>query len=148
MALNVPPTAVLCGYMQLCGYLLSPAVVEVCDKDWVEPALIWITISMPTGSGKSTLFKHLIDLLEKIQQACMVTDDDPSWIFDDASFEKMGALMAANSCRLFGFYDELSAFLSQINLYRGKGLLDTHEMAIFTMVSIGGERQVSINVLS
>ena len=137
MALNVPPTAVLCGYMQLCGYLLSPAVVEVCDKDWVEPALIWITISMPTGSGKSTLFKHLIDLLEKIQQACMVTDDDPSWIFDDASFEKMGALMAANSCRLFGFYDELSAFLSQINLYRGKGLLDTHEMAIFLQLYNG-----------
>ena len=51
--------------------------------------------------------------------------------------EKMGALMAANSCRLFGFYDELSAFLSQINLYRGKGLLDTHEMAIFLQLYNG-----------
>ena len=83
---------------------------------------------MPTSSGKSTLFKHLMELLQKIQQACGVTEDNPSWIFDDASFEKMGAL---NSCRLFGFYDELTAFLSQINLYRGKGLLDTHKMAIF-----------------
>ena len=137
MALNVPPTAVLCGYMEVCGYLLSPAVIEVCDKDWVEPVILWITICMPTGSGKSTLFRHLMDLLEKIKKECGVTEDDPSWIFDDASFEKMGALMAANSCRLFGFYDELSAFLSQINLYRGKGLLDTHEMAVFLQLYNG-----------
>lgn len=68
MALNVPPTAVLCGYMQVCGYLLSPAAIEVCDKDWVEPVILWITICMPSGSGKSTLFK------QKIQQACRVTE--------------------------------------------------------------------------
>ena len=106
----------------------SPAVIKVCDKDWVEPVILRITICMPTGSDKSTLFKHLMELLQKIQQACGVTEDDPSWIFDHASFEKMGAL---NSCRLFGFYDELTSFLSQINLYHGKGLLDTHKMAIF-----------------
>ena len=54
-ALNVPSTAVLCGYMQVCGFLLSPSIVKVSGKDWAEPVLLWLTISMPTGSGKSTL---------------------------------------------------------------------------------------------
>ena len=95
----------------------------------------------------SRLFKHLMEVLYKIQQACRVSEDDPSWIFDDASFEKMYALMAANSCRLFGFYDELTAFLSQINLYCGKGLLDTHEMAIFLQLYNWKREKLRIDVL-
>ena len=51
-------------------------------------------------------------------------------MFDDASFAKMGVLMSENSGRLLGLYDELSAFLAQINLYRGRGLSDSHELAI------------------
>ena len=47
-------------------------------------------------------------------------------MFDDTSFEKMGALMSENSGRLLALYDELSAFLAQINLYRGRGLSDCH----------------------
>ncbi len=27
--------------------------------DWVEPALIWLTISMPTGSRKTTVYQFL-----------------------------------------------------------------------------------------
>jgi hypothetical protein len=49
----------------------------------------------------------------------------------DATFEKMGALMSENSGRLLGLYDELTSFLTRINLYRGKGLSDTHELAVF-----------------
>lgn len=120
LALNVLPTAVLCGYMQVCGFLLSPSIVKVFGKDWAEPVLVWLTISMPTGSGKSTLFHHLVDILKRIWLACNITENNPSWIFDDASFEKMGALMSENSCRLLGLYDELTSFLSKINLYRGK----------------------------
>ena len=43
----------------------------------------------------------------------------------------MGALMAENSARLLGLYDELSSFLTRINLFRGKGLSDSHELAMF-----------------
>ena len=74
---------------------------------------------MPTGSGKSTLFRHLYNLLEKVREMCGLDEHDPAWVVDDASFEKLGALMNENSARLLGFYDELSAFLTQINLYRG-----------------------------
>jgi len=133
----VPPLAVLCGYMHLCGFILSPSVIKVKGKAWLEPVIMWLTISMSTGNGKSTLFRHLIDLLKEIRSECEVQDNDPSWMFDDGSLEKMGALMSDNSCRLFGLYDELSAFLSQINLYRGKGLQDTHEMSVFLQLYNG-----------
>ena len=92
---------------------------------------------MPTGSGKSTLFRHLYSLLQMVRSKCKVTDNDPSWTFDDASFEKMGALMNENSGRLLGFYDEMSAFLTQINLYRGRGLSDSHELALFLQLFNG-----------
>ena len=39
--------------------------------------------------------------------------------------------------RLLGLYDELSAFLSQLNLYRGKGLTLSHELALFLQLYNG-----------
>ena len=56
---------------------------------------------------------------------------DPSWMLDDQSFEKMGSLMDDNYGKLLGLYDELSMFLSQINVFRGRGLSDSHELALF-----------------
>ena len=46
-------------------------------------------------------------------------DADPSWLLSDATFEKMGALMAENGGRLLGLYDEMSAFLTKIKLAVG-----------------------------
>lgn len=45
--------------------------------------------------------------------------------------------MSNNSGRLLGLYDELSAFLAQINLYHGRGLSDSHELAIFLQLYNG-----------
>ena len=53
---------------------------------------------MQSGGGKSTLF-----MIEHIRSELGLKDNDPSWVFEDASFEKMGALMRENSCRLLGF---------------------------------------------
>ena len=130
-ALNVPATAVLCGYIILGSFVLSPSTVKRPTTSWQEPALVWLTVCMPTGSGKSTLFRHLYSLMRDVRAACNVTDKDPSWVFDDATFEKMGTLMHENSARLLGIYDELSAFLTKINLYRGRGLSDSHELSLF-----------------
>jgi len=54
--MNLPPLAVLSGYIVLGSYMLSPSVVKVDGTDWSEPVLIWLTICMSTGSGKSSLF--------------------------------------------------------------------------------------------
>ena len=51
--------------------------------------------------------------------------------------KKMGALMSENSGQLLRLYDELSTFLAQINLYRGRGLSDSHELAIFLQLYNG-----------
>ena len=55
-------------------------------------------------------------------------DTDPAWLLQDATFEKMGAIMAENKGRLLAMFDELSAFLT---LYNCRGLIDSHELAIF-----------------
>lgn len=92
---------------------------------------------MPTGSGKSTLFKHLYSLLQYIRELCNQDENDPVWAIDDATFEKMGVLMSQNSARLLGLYDELVSFLTQINLYRGRGLSDSHEFSLFLQLFNG-----------
>ena len=58
-------------------------------------------------------------------------DADPSWILQDATFEKMGVIMAENDGRLLGLFDELSVFLTKIKLYSNRGLTDSHELAMF-----------------
>ena len=57
--------------------------------------------------------------------------DKSVWQVDDATFEKMGELMSENGGRIVGMYDELTTFLTQINLYRGRGLANSHELALF-----------------
>ena len=61
----------------------------------------------------------------------ITADHDPTWILQDATFEKMGVLMAENNGRLLAIYDELSAFLTKIKLYGNRGLSDSHELAMF-----------------
>ena len=117
--------------------MLSPASVEVPNTDWCEPVLLWMTVCMPTGSGKSTLFKHIYNLLQLTRELCGQDERDPVWAIDDATFEKMGVLMSRNSARLLGLYDELAAFLTQINLYRGRGLSDSHELSLFLQLFNG-----------
>lgn len=66
----------------------------------------------------------------KVNIAILI-DADPSWLLSDATFEKMGVLMAENGGRLLGLYDEMSAFLTKIKLYSSRGLTDSHELAMF-----------------
>ena len=39
--------------------------------------------------------------------------------------------MHANHSKLLGLYDELPMFLTQMNIFRGKGIADTHEVSLF-----------------
>ena len=61
----------------------------------------------------------------------LLVDADWSWFRSDATFKKMGVLMAENGGRLLGLYDEMSAFLTKIKLYSSRGLTDSHELAMF-----------------
>ena len=63
-----------------------------------------------------------------------LTENDPVWYLDEASFEMMGFLMARNSYRLLGLYDKFSTFFSQVNVYCGKGLCESHDLA--TLLSL------------
>lgn len=68
-AISVPPAAILGELLILTSFVISPAVVTVPQTDWVEPTFIWLTISMPTGSRKITVYQFLRGLLQDIRQA-------------------------------------------------------------------------------
>lgn len=127
----MPATAVLAGLLIIISFSISHSVVEVEGTDWVEPVLVWISICMPTGMGKSSLCKLLRKLVLQAQAQCGLDDPSTSWMLDDQSFEKMGDLMHQNHWKLLGLYDELPMFLSQINIFRGRGVTDSHELAVF-----------------
>ena len=66
-AMSVPPTAVLGGLLILTSFIISPSVISVPGTDWIEPALIWLTISMPTGSRKTTIYQFLRKMSQDIR---------------------------------------------------------------------------------
>ena len=92
---------------------------------------------MPTGSGKSSLFKLLLGLIHEVRKRCNRKDSHPSWTLEEATFEKMGVLMAENEGELLGLYDELSSFLTGINLYNTKGLSESHDIYKFLQLYNG-----------
>ena len=125
----MPATAVLFGLLVVVSFSMSHSAVEIEGTDWVEPVLLWISICMPTGSGKSSLCKFLKRLVDDTRVCTGI--DSPSWLLDDQSFEKMGALMHENNSKLLALCDELAMFLSQMSVFRSKGGADSHELALF-----------------
>lgn len=136
-AVCVPPDAVLSGLITLTSYFISPATVKLPNTEWTEPVLIWLSVNMPTGSTKSALFHYLVKVVMEVRKLCGYTLMDPVWLLGDATCEKMGDMMSANHGRLLGLYDELTSILTQLNLYRGKGLTMSHELALFLQLYNG-----------
>jgi len=133
----VAPSAVLCGLIILVSFFISHSEICVEDTSWVEPAIVWLTVGMPTGSGKSSIFKYLLKIVNLVRKKKKVPDGSPSWHLDVATFEKMGALMDDNDGRLLGMYDEMTSFLTQINLYKSRGHTDSHDVAVFLQLYNG-----------
>lgn len=111
--------------------------MAIPGTDWSEPILLWVAVGMPTGSGKSSLFKYLLGIIQKARSKKGLNNSDPSWQLEEATFEKMGVMMSQNHSKLLGLYDELSTFLTQINLYRGRALSDSHDLALFLQLYNG-----------
>ena len=118
----MPLTAVLAGLQIVTSFCMSHSVVQVEGTDWIEPVLLWLSICMPTGMGKSSTCKCLKKIVRDAQVNCGLDKDAPSWLCDDQSFEKIGDLMFRNHWKLLGLYDELPMFLSQVNVFRGRRL--------------------------
>lgn len=141
--MSVPATSVLSGLLILMSYFSSHAVVNPFGTDWFKPMLVWIVIVMPTGAGKSTLFKFLKGILGTVKKRIEEIEKKDGngkvadWVVEEASMEKMGAMMCDNSNKLIGIYDELTHFLTQINIYRNRGLSDTHDLAMFLQLYNG-----------
>lgn len=66
-ALSVPVDAVVAGLLQLTSFFASPALVESTETGWTEPVILWLTISMSTGSRKSALYKLLSNIIKDVK---------------------------------------------------------------------------------
>ena len=132
----LPPVAVLGGLIVLTSYGISPTTVCIPNTEWSERVLVWLRINMPTGSNKSSLYQYLYNVVSRVRRKCECPLQ-AAWLLGDATCEKMGDLMAGNGGRLLGLYDELSSFLTQLNLSRGKGLTPSHELALFLQLYNG-----------
>jgi hypothetical protein len=120
----MPAVAVLAGLLLIVSYSMSHSVVTVDGTDWVEPVLLWISICIAASLHCASTCVNWLRM------------QDLRMALDDQSFEKMGALMCDNSWKLLG---ELPMFLSQINVFRGHGLSDFHELALLLQLYGGSQ---------
>ena len=133
MAISMSPTAVLAGLILILSFTMSHSVVEIEGTDWREPVLLWLSICMPTGMGKSSLCRFLRNRIKAAKALCGLADNPTQWLCVDQSFEKMGDLMSQNHWKLLGLYDELPMFFSQINILCARdGVSDSHELSVFS----------------
>lgn len=89
---------------------------------------------MSTGAGKSPLCSYIEDVLQDVQKKL---DDTRCWKVGDSTFEMMGERMHRNCGRIFGIYDELTTFLTQLNVYQGNGLSGSHKLSLFLQLYNG-----------
>ena len=78
-------------------FLLHNAQFYLPGTMWTEPALLWVTICMPTGSGKSPLYSFLRQLISTVRKTLGFNNNHPIWVLVEASFGKMGELMAGKN---------------------------------------------------
>lgn len=126
----MPPEAVLTGFLLLISFCASHCYVSLPGIKWVEPALLWAIVCMPTGSGKSPLYGVLMEIITGVR-GCITKGRNPLWLLDEASFEKMGDLMSQNDGKMLAMYDEITSLLSQLNIYKGKGIIESHDLSCF-----------------
>ena len=73
----------LAGLMLIIGSAMSHSGIE---------GIVWLSICMPTGSGKSKFLKGLV----RKSREQSGEHDGPFWQADDQSFEKLGEQMETN----------------------------------------------------
>ena len=81
----MPSVAVLAGLILIVSFSMSHSTVAVEGTDWIEPVLLWISVCMPTGSGKSSLCMYLCKLVEDARSNSGLEENQPSWFLDFVS---------------------------------------------------------------
>ena len=137
-SLGIPPLAFLAGYLVVISFAMAHSVVKIEGTSLIEPVLVWLSICMSTGSGKSSLWRHLNKLVGAARKKCLKDEENDSmWLLGDQSFEKLGEMMFYNNWKMLALYDELPMFLSQLNISRGRTLSDSQQVCTFLQLYSG-----------
>lgn len=134
--MSLPPISVLCRLMVLTSFAMSHSYVHVAGTGWYEPVILWLIIVMPSGCGKSTLYKFLKKAIEKTGEKLQLKETDSAWSAEEASMERLGIMMNENECKMLGLFDEFTHFLTQINVYKGKSLTESQDLAMLLRLHV------------
>ena len=108
---------------------MSHSTVHVLDRASYSPPFDgWLSVCQLVV--ERALYANTLKQLVEARSGSDITDD-VSWMSDDQSLEKLGALMDEYHAKLLGLYDELAMFLSQMNVMKGKGVTDSYEASLF-----------------
>lgn len=71
-----------------------------------------------TGRCKSTFHQFLADLMERMKTEVALKHEQAKNVFlPHCTWDKFGEILANSGGRSFGLFDELTAFLSTMNMY-------------------------------
>lgn len=56
------------SFLTVTSFAISPAKIHVPRTGWSECAIVWLTISMLTGSRKSTLHGYIVSLVRRAKE--------------------------------------------------------------------------------
>lgn len=139
-ALDMPPDAILSRLLLLMSFFMAHCVITVPGTVWIEPAILWIGVTKPTGSGKTPLFAFLADLLQIVRLKLKLTKVHPAWLLDQASFEKMGNLWLAIILNFLGYMTNYQHSLPR-STYIGEKAFRTRRISLrsypFTLGNLG-----------
>lgn len=76
-------------------------------------------------------------MLKDVRAGMGISPNSTPWSAEEATMERMGAMMAENGCKLIGLFDEFTHFLSQLNIYRGKAITDSQDLAMLLQLYNG-----------
>ena len=80
----------LFGLISVVSFMLTHSDVTCTGTRLMEPVIVWLAVAMPTGSGKSTLYKFIHGLVQAVRKRCGRKESHPTWTLEEATFEKMG----------------------------------------------------------
>lgn len=126
-AIGVPPEFILWPLLTTTASLMGTNAAIKINQEWSEPSIIWFVIAAKKGEKKTAALKQLrkpIEDLQKMLYEEWVKDDSeekvthaPQLIVDHFSFEELHTIMCRNRGQILGFFDEMSSFYGQLDLY-------------------------------
>ena len=103
------------------------------NDSWTEPSILWLIVAAKKGEKKTAALRIIrkpIEQLETTLREQWASEESetkpktpPQLLVDNFSFEELHAVMKRNNNQILGFFDEMSSFYSQLDLFKHSGTI-------------------------